>query len=75
MKLSKEYVIERLQNTSVHDLAVEIAEASAANIRPGVDMDATVKKFEAMLAPLAPVQPKTAADMMADMGIHVVRIS
>jgi hypothetical protein len=71
MKLSKEYILTRLQTTSVHDLAVEIAGQTVVN---GVDLPATVRKYEAMLKPLAPVEVK-ASDLMESMGIHVVRIS
>ena len=76
MQLTKEYVQNRLQNTSVHALAVEIATTTtkqyAGNGR--VEFEATVAKFEKILAPLAP-KTITAVDAMETLGIHVVRVT
>lgn len=78
MKLSKEYIIKRLETTSVHDLAKEIAkdaseQAEKVAFRGGhvyvFDMDATVEKFENMLKPFAPVKATT---LMRSMGVEVV---
>jgi hypothetical protein len=75
MKLTQEYIIERLQTTSVHDLAVELAGESAEIFRAagGIDLPATIKKYESMLKPLAPVEVK-AADLMESMGVNVVKV-
>lgn len=73
MKLSKEYIIERLQNTSVHDLAQEIAEDAKSNYPAGTlfDMESTISKFEKMLTPFAPVK---ATDLMQSMGVTVTEV-
>lgn len=71
MKLSKEYIIKRLETTSVRDLALEIAEDAKGSYPAGTefDMDATTSKFERMLTPFAPVK---ATDYMRSMGVTVV---
>lgn len=70
MQLSKEYIVNRLKNTSVQDLAKELAEATAV---PGTDMPATITKFEKMLKPLAPKTTEVnAMDFMRANGVHVV---
>lgn len=72
MKLSKDYLQERLKDTSVQALAEEIADATAV---AGVDRDATIEKYKQMLRPLAPAKEVLAIDLLESMGIHVVRIS
>lgn len=77
MKLSKEYLTERLKSTSVTELATEIADKMAATYH-GADLinrAATIAKFEAMLKPLAPKKEITAAEMFESMGITVVRVA
>lgn len=74
MKLSKEYLEERLKNTSVQDLAEEIADETAKQY-PNQDRQATIEKYKRMLRPLAPIKEVSAQELMQDMGIHVVRIS
>lgn len=73
MKLSKEYITERLKNTSIHDLAQEIAEDAKAGYPAGTlfDMESTITKFEKMLAPFAPVK---ATDLMQSMGVAVTEV-
>lgn len=70
MKISKDYIIERLQNTSVEDLAAELTVQTQSEYA-GVDVAATQAKFEAMLKPLAPKTIK-AVDLARQMGITVV---
>lgn len=72
MKLSKEYILERLQTTSVHDLALEIAQNTSKEYPSYyVDMEATVAKFEKQLAPLAPIK---AVDLMRAHGVEVTQL-
>lgn len=73
MKLSKEYIINRLESgTSVHDLATEIATELSKKYPPEmVEMEATIVKFEKMIQPLAPTTVK-ATDLARSMGIEVV---
>lgn len=73
MKLSREYITNRLQNTSVHDLALEIAEDAKAGYPAGTlfDMDSTIAKFEKMLTPFAPVK---ATDLMQSIGVAVTEV-
>lgn len=75
MKLSKEYIIDRLASTSVHDLAVEIATKQLEGFKTptgySVDFTATVAKYEAMMKPLAPVK---ATDAMRSLGVTVVEV-
>lgn len=72
MKLSKEYLTERLQNTSVQDLAEELTDKTAV---AGMDRAATIKRYKTMLRPFAPKKEMTATELMESMGIHVVRIN
>lgn len=74
MKLSREYITERLKNTSVHELAVELTDemAEAYKGRGIIDRNATIAKFEKMSAPFAP-KTVTATDVMQSMGVKVVR--
>lgn len=75
MKLSKQYVTERLTSTSMHDLAVEIATDQLKGFKTptgySVDFTATVAKYEAMMKPLAPVK---ATDAMRSLGVTVVEV-
>lgn len=72
MKLTKNYIEERLKNTSVQALAEELEKTTHVQ---GVDVLATIEKYKRMLTPLAPVKEILATDMLESMGIHVVRIS
>lgn len=74
MKLSKDYIIERLKTTTVDDLAQEIAQDMADN-NPGaaIDMAATVTKFTAMIKPYAPKTMK-ATDLMRANGVTVIEV-
>jgi hypothetical protein len=74
MKLSKEYLVTRLQTTSVDDLANEITSTMLGNYQGAgiVDRDATVEKFKKMLAPLAPIK---AVDLARANGITVVEVA
>lgn len=72
MQLSRDYIIERLENTSVDDLARELAEKAAAQY-PKTDIPKTIEKFKAMLKPLAPVEVK-ATDLARSMGIDVIEV-
>ena len=74
MKLSKEYIVQRLQNTSVQALAVELANQTAKQ-HPNQDTEATIEKYKDMLRPLAPAKEVTAKEMFESMGIHVVTIA
>lgn len=73
MKLTKQYITERLQDTTVSDLAREIAEEAKQHYPVGTqfDMDATITKFEKMLTPFAPTTVK-ATDAMRALGVAVV---
>ena len=74
MKLSREYITDRLKNTSVQDLAAELADqtAEAYKGRGTMDRAATIAKFKAMLEPLAPKTTKIrATDVMAGLGVQV----
>ena len=82
MKLSTEYITNRLKETSVHDLAVEIAKDTAEQTEKVAfskgcayvfDMDATVAKFEKMIQPYAP-KTITAADALNALGVQIVRV-
>lgn len=77
MKLSREYITKRLQDTSVEDLAKEIAESTAEQYRGihDINMEATVKKFERMLRPLAPRKTGIkATDFMRSQGVEVTEL-
>jgi hypothetical protein len=75
MKLSKQYILGRLEETSVHDLAVEIATEQLAGYKTptgySVDFTATVAKYETMMKPLAPIK---ATDAMRALGVTVVEV-
>ena len=74
MKLSKQYLQERLQTTSVEALASEIFETMHKDYTGAlVDKEKTITKFEAMLKPLAPKTIK-ATDLARSLGIEVKEI-
>lgn len=56
MRISKTEIIERLQTTSVHDLAVELTDTMEREYQGTaiVQRSATIAKFEKMLKPFAP---------------------
>jgi hypothetical protein len=61
MKLSKKYITLRLAgNTTVHELAVEIATEASKNYPSHlVKMDESIAKFEKMLSPFAPKETRS----------------
>lgn len=76
MKLSKEYLSQRLLDTTPHALATELTDKMEAAYKGTglVQRAATIAKFEAMLTPLAPKTIK-ATDFMEANGITVVRVA
>lgn len=76
MKLSKEYIIERLKTTSVTELATELTDKMEAAYTGTaiVQRAATIAKFEGMLAPLAP-KTVTAVDFARANGITVTEVA
>jgi hypothetical protein len=75
MKLSKIYLTERLQDTSVELLAREIFADMYTNYNGApVDQDKTIAKFEAMLRPLAPKTIK-ATTFAEALGIEVIEVN
>lgn len=83
MKLSKQYITEKLQTMTVNELAVKLAEdlhkkyeedgtlQKYAEAGLHVDYEATVRKFENMIRPYAPVK---ATDVMREFGVKVVEV-
>jgi len=73
MKLTVEYIQERLQDTNVDDLALEIATDTARQYA-NVNMAETVAKFKKMITPYAPLTVK-ATDFMRANGVNVIEIN
>lgn len=72
MKFTKEYIEQRLLNSSVQDLAEELEKATHV---PNSNVQATIDKYKDMLRPLAPAKEVTTTELFESMGINVVRVS
>lgn len=83
MKLSKQYITEKLETMTVRELAEQITKDMQAKYEADgtlqgwndlgytVQYEKTVAKFESMIRPFAPVK---AVDAMRSLGVTVVEV-